>query len=252
MVFRAGESSFRLAHLVEATKAVLSKLPNCELHGSTHQLVRSCAKCQESDNFQKIPSEELSPITASRSFAIWGVDLMGPFPTALGQLKYLIVAIDYFTKDLETLLLGRTPQANGQVKATNKVILKGIKKRLEQRKGNWAEEFGSVLWSYCTTPQLAMGETPFYLTYGTETVISVKIREPSPRFLIGTLDREVELDLLDEVQELAHLREAALKQRLSLRYNRGVNKQAFNVGDLVLRQNDIGAQKPGKGKLVAN
>ena len=31
-------------------------------------------------------------------FCKWGIDLLGPFPQATGQRKYLIVAIDYFTK----------------------------------------------------------------------------------------------------------------------------------------------------------
>ena len=34
-------------------------------------------------------------------FIQWGLDIMGPFPTALRQLKFLIVSIDYFTKWVE-------------------------------------------------------------------------------------------------------------------------------------------------------
>ena len=30
-------------------------------------------------------------------FTQWGLDIMGPFPTALRQLKFLVVGIDYFT-----------------------------------------------------------------------------------------------------------------------------------------------------------
>ena len=31
-------------------------------------------------------------------FAQWGLDIMGPFPTTVRQLKFLVVDIDYFTK----------------------------------------------------------------------------------------------------------------------------------------------------------
>ena len=31
-------------------------------------------------------------------FAQWRLDIMGPFPTAIRQLKFLVVGIDYFTK----------------------------------------------------------------------------------------------------------------------------------------------------------
>ena len=34
-------------------------------------------------------------------FVQWGLDIMGPFPMALRQLKYLVVGIDYFIKWVE-------------------------------------------------------------------------------------------------------------------------------------------------------
>ena len=38
---------------------------------------------------------------APQPFAQWGLDIVGPFPTALRQLKFLVVGIDYFTKWVE-------------------------------------------------------------------------------------------------------------------------------------------------------
>ncbi|XP_016206900.1 uncharacterized protein K02A2.6-like [Arachis ipaensis] len=52
------------------------------------------------------------------------------------------------------------PQTNGQVESANKVILLGLKKRLDSKKGAWADELASVLWSYRTTEQSSTGETP--------------------------------------------------------------------------------------------
>ncbi|KAL0412083.1 UNVERIFIED_CONTAM: hypothetical protein Slati_3798000 [Sesamum latifolium] len=46
-----------------------------------------------------------------------------------------------------------SPQANGQVEVTNRVLVQGIKRRLERVGGNWAEELTSVLWAYRTTPE---------------------------------------------------------------------------------------------------
>jgi transposase InsO family protein len=40
-------------------------------------------------------------IPPSWSFAVWGVDILGPFPRAVGGYRYLFVAIDKFTKWLE-------------------------------------------------------------------------------------------------------------------------------------------------------
>ena len=64
--------------------------------------VKACDKCQRFSNLIRQPSEVLTPITALWLFAQWGLDIMGPFPTALRQLKFLIVCIDYFTKWVET------------------------------------------------------------------------------------------------------------------------------------------------------
>jgi len=123
---------------------------------------------------------------------------VGPFPLAPGQLKFLIVGVDYFTKWIEVEAVSRItvdrvkkfywkkiicrfglpkyfvtdngtqfastsvvnfctqlgiqtkfvsvihPQANGQAKVANKVILNDIKKKLEAAKGVWAEQLYEV------------------------------------------------------------------------------------------------------------
>ena len=63
--------------------------------------VKTYDKCQKFSNFIRQPSEELTPMTAHWPFAQWRLDIMGPFPTALRQLKFLVVDIDYFTKLVE-------------------------------------------------------------------------------------------------------------------------------------------------------
>ncbi|KAL5554586.1 hypothetical protein UlMin_041987 [Ulmus minor] len=45
-------------------------------------------------------------------FAKWGIDLIGPLPTARGQLKYVVVAIDYYTKWVEAEALAKITEQN--------------------------------------------------------------------------------------------------------------------------------------------
>ena len=40
-------------------------------------------------------------MTAPWPFAQWGLDIMGSFPIAIRQLKFLVVGIDYFIKWVE-------------------------------------------------------------------------------------------------------------------------------------------------------
>jgi transposase InsO family protein len=50
------------------------------------------------------------------------------------------------------------PQANGQVEATNKTLLKTSKKKLNQKKGGWVGFVLEVLWSYRTTTRTPTGK----------------------------------------------------------------------------------------------
>ena len=60
--------------------------------------VKTYDKCQRFSNTIRKPSEELTPMMALWPFSQWGLDIMGPFPTVVRQLKFLVVGIDYFTK----------------------------------------------------------------------------------------------------------------------------------------------------------
>ena len=74
------------------------------------------------------------------------------------------------------------PQTNGQVESANRVLLRGLKRRLEKAKGTWTEEVQRIVWAYQTTPQSTTKETPFNLVYGSNAMISVEIQESSSRF----------------------------------------------------------------------
>ncbi|XP_050263844.1 uncharacterized protein LOC126708066 [Quercus robur] len=74
--------------------------------------VQSCDKCQRFSNLIRQPSKELTPMTTPWLFAQWGLDIMGPFPTAIRQLKFLVVGIDYFTKWVETEALATITEKN--------------------------------------------------------------------------------------------------------------------------------------------
>ena len=47
----------------------------------TQAYVKTWDKCQRFSNFIRQPSEELTTITTPWSFAQWGLDIIGPFPT---------------------------------------------------------------------------------------------------------------------------------------------------------------------------
>ncbi|KAK2999895.1 hypothetical protein RJ639_023415 [Escallonia herrerae] len=57
-----------------------------------------CVRCQKFAPLTHIPAMPLSILTSPIPFAMWGMDILGPFPMATGQRRSVIVAIGYFTK----------------------------------------------------------------------------------------------------------------------------------------------------------
>ncbi|GKD86356.1 reverse transcriptase domain-containing protein, partial [Tanacetum coccineum] len=65
------------------------------------KLIRACQDCQVHKAVPRSPQQKLSPIISPWPFYKWGIDIVGPFPEGPGKVKFLIVAIDYFTKWIE-------------------------------------------------------------------------------------------------------------------------------------------------------
>ena len=178
------------------------------------EYTKKCDQCQRFTPNTHQPRGFLNPLSSPWPFAQWGLDIVGSFPKAAGNKKYLLVSTDYFTKwvEVEPLAnirdvdvkkfvwknivthfgiphslisdnglqfdsksfrrycceLGITnkystpvyPQGNRQAEAVNKVIVSGLKKKLDNAKERWVEELLHVLWAYRTTPRRSTGETP--------------------------------------------------------------------------------------------
>ena len=64
-------------------------------------LVKCCNGCQRFSSQKHTPSAALKTIPITWPFAVWGLDMVGPFKTARGGLTHLLVAVDKFTKWIE-------------------------------------------------------------------------------------------------------------------------------------------------------
>jgi hypothetical protein len=84
------------------------------------ELVRSCKACQFHAKQTHTLAQALQMIPPSWPFAVWGLDILGPFPRAVGRYRYLYVTIDKFTKWPEA-----TPLVN-ITKASATTFLKSI------------------------------------------------------------------------------------------------------------------------------
>ena len=121
---------------------------------------------------------------------------------------------------------------------TNQTILHGLKTRLNDAKGLWADKLNSILWAYRTTPRVPTGETPFSLSYDSEAIIPIKITLQSFWIyhfieLANSDQRRADLDLLEESRVHAGLKMATYQQRMAQYHNKEVKARAFMTGDLV-------------------
>ncbi|GJU79618.1 reverse transcriptase domain-containing protein [Tanacetum coccineum] len=71
------------------------------MHRDARETIRKCKDCQIHRPVPREPQQPLTPITAPWPFYKWGIDIAGPFPEGPGKVKFLIVAMDYFTKWIE-------------------------------------------------------------------------------------------------------------------------------------------------------
>ncbi|GKA32756.1 reverse transcriptase domain-containing protein [Tanacetum coccineum] len=228
------------------------------MHRDARALIRACQNYQVNKPIPRNPQQKLTPITSPWPFYKWEIDIAGPFPEGPGKVKFLIVAMDYFTKRIEAkpvaTIKGNQIKkfiwdniTNGLVERANRSLGEGIKARLEARSKNWMEELPHVLWAHRTMIKSSNEDTPFSLTYGTEAVIPTEIGMPIIRTTEVDLVQnnealEINLDLLEERREEAVIREA--KRKLGPKWE-GLYEvtEALGKGAYKLRDRD-GKQLP--------
>nr|GEV03234.1 reverse transcriptase domain-containing protein [Tanacetum cinerariifolium] len=241
------------------------------MHQDARDMIQKCNDCQIHRPITRHPQQSLTPITAPWPFYKWGIDMAGPFPKGPGKVKFLIVAMDYFTKWIEAKAMAtitggqfadnpfkdwcdklniaqrfasvKHPQSNGLAERANRSLGEGIKARLGEGNKNWVEELPHILWAHRTMIKSSHGDTPFSLTYGTKAVIPAEIGMPTYHTAavdVVNNDKELRLnlDLLEERRERVAVCEARAKSKMMKYYNARVCGVAFKPGDFVYRSND--------------
>ncbi|XP_074324084.1 uncharacterized protein LOC141661003 [Apium graveolens] len=173
------------------------------------EYVKRCDRCQKHAPVVRQPPKMLTSINSPIPFAMWGMNILEPFPMATTQRKFLIVAIDYFSKWIEA-------------KPLAKIMTKQV-------------------YQFLTTCRVTTGATPFMLAYGAEAVVTLEISHSSPRIQAYNAEENEEgkrlaLDLIDEVRDIVHAKIAKYQKNASFYYNLRVKESFFKQGDFVLRR----------------
>lgn len=120
------------------------------------ELVKSCEACQFHGKKINQPAQGLQTILLSWSFAVWGLDILGPFPRAVGGYQYLYFAIDKFARWVEVEPVCTIPTGSAVNFIKGIVCRFGIPNRIITDNGS---QFTSGFFkAYCTS----LGTQIFY------------------------------------------------------------------------------------------
>lgn len=153
------------------------------------------------------------------------------------------------------------PQSNDQVEATNKTILKILKKVVNDSERDWHLQLNPSLWAYRTCIRMETSTTPFSLVYGAEAILPIEIELPSLRVSLKNIISEEnyrvarlqELEFLDEKWQNALKHLQYYQNRMRRSYNKWVKPRCFEIGYIILKKNQINLVECEKiGKFEPN
>ena len=90
----------------DGPRQVVAKIMNLgyywpTMHRDAREVIQKCDSCQAHASVPRLPKADMISVTSAWPFMKWGMDIVGPLSEGPGRVKFLIVAIDYFTKWME-------------------------------------------------------------------------------------------------------------------------------------------------------
>ncbi|KAM1889938.1 hypothetical protein ACFX13_047874 [Malus domestica] len=153
------------------------------------------------------------------------------------------------------------PQANGQVEASNKVLIGILEKMIKERLGIWHLRINEALWAYRTSLRTATGTTPYALTYRHDAILPVELSINSLRTIekSSLFSAEYSQAMRQELEDLEEARLDAYnllmaqKKIVERAYNQRVRQKTFDEGELVWQIIlPVGIKDPRLGKWSPN
>ncbi|CAN6347075.1 unnamed protein product [Urochloa humidicola] len=141
------------------------------------------------------------------------------------------------------------PRSNRQAECANAMILDGLRARVQEplskKEGRWMKELQPAIWGLRMQPSKAMGQSPFFMVYGSEAVLLVDMLYGSPRvqhYDEGEIEQQrmIDIDTAEERRLAAILHNVVYLQSVRRFHDKSVQERSFQVGDLILHR----IQKP--------
>ncbi|GJW98930.1 reverse transcriptase domain-containing protein [Tanacetum coccineum] len=193
------------------------------MHTDARNLIRECSSCQVYRPMPRNPQQTLTPITSPWLFYKWGIDIAGPFPEGPGKVKFLIVAIDYFTKWIEAKPVATITGAQVKKFVWDNIVCRfGLPGKIISDNGKQFRDNPFKDWceKLCTR----------------QCFVSVKHPQANG------------LTFWKKEESRQQFRKQKSKAKMEKYYNARVRSTSFRPGDLVYRNNEASRTEDG-GKL---
>ncbi|GKC14515.1 reverse transcriptase domain-containing protein [Tanacetum coccineum] len=208
------------------------------MHRETAEAIQECTRCQNYSTAARMPNHDMTAVNNAWQFSHYGVNIVGPLPTALEGLKFLAIAIE--------------PSLNSE--SLRQLLRRKINSSQKEFFQISVDDLPRILWVHRTLPRISQKETPFTLTYESEAIIP-KITYLTPEEEKSTTKERAE-KRKDDDNEVALIEEAYYKSKLRKYHDTRARARpsTFGPGYFVLLEcNNEGTQKQaGERPYIVN
>nr|GEU49940.1 reverse transcriptase domain-containing protein [Tanacetum cinerariifolium] len=183
------------------------------IYRDAHDMIKSCDTCQRQGKISQRDEMPQDAIQVYEIFDVWGIDLMGPFPSLKGDHGTHFCNDQFarvMTKYGVTHRLATTyhPQTSDQVEVSNRGLKRILERTVGENHASWSDKLDDELWAFRTAFKTPIGCTPYKL--------------------------KLQLNELNELRDQAYENSLIYKERTKKLHDSKIKNHIFNVGDQVL------------------
>ena len=127
------------------------------------------------------------------------------------------------------------PQCDGLVERFNGTMAQCVSHYVDSNQKNWDTYLNAILFAFCTSPNDAIGESPFFMMYGRDPVFPQDCSLSPPREMSASVaeHRERVVEHIEIARRISAQNIQRAQQRMEDLHDRYAEPTQFQLGDRV-------------------